>query len=199
MSLAYVFWHCRGNSASQEGYTAALAKFHETLKANPPPGFLESRVFRLASVPWLSSEAEVYEDWYLLADSAAIDWLNMTAVTEPSLSPHDAVARMAAGGVGGLYRLRSGHLGPYARPPRFACWFAKPRGDTYDAFCGRLDALALPVLALWGRQMVLGPTPEFCLHAPEPIDVPGISGSLSFDLEPVWGKELIDSAHEDLR
>ena len=39
-----------------------------------------------------------------------------------------------------------------------AVWFGKPAGTSYAEFYDQL-ASAIP---LWRRQMVLGPTPEFC-------------------------------------
>jgi hypothetical protein len=39
--------------------------------------------------------------------------------------------------------------------------------------------------ALWGRQMVLGPAPEFCLHAAEPQDVPSVTSRV-VTLDLVW-------------
>jgi hypothetical protein len=46
-------------------------------------------------------------------------------------------------------------------------WFAKPSGVTYAQLLARMP----PGAALWMRQMVLGPAPEFRLAGPPP---PGI-------------------------
>jgi hypothetical protein len=45
---------------------------------------------------------------------------------------------------------------------------------------------AQPGVALWGRQMTLGPTTEFCIHSQSPIELPpGYSGH-SISLERVY-------------
>ncbi|MDQ3137321.1 MAG: hypothetical protein M3Q93_07025, partial [Gemmatimonadota bacterium] len=84
----------------------------------------------------------------------------------------------------GLYLLR---LGAASAPPRSAAWFAKPAGMSYTA----LYALLAPLVdaegaALWGRQMVLGPAPEFCLHTLRPVRLPGPLSGVSLDCCPVW-------------
>jgi hypothetical protein len=43
---------------------------------------------------------------------------------------------------------------------------------TYQLFFESLRPVCEHGAMLWGRQMVLGPTPEFCLHAPRHIPVP---------------------------
>jgi hypothetical protein len=56
---------------------------------------------------------------------------------------------------------------------RFAVWLAKPDGVSYPEFYDALAPLtAQPNVALWGRQMTLGPTTEFCLHSQTPIVLP---------------------------
>ena len=155
MTLAYVFWHSRRSDISEPAYRAALEAFHTALRSSPPAGFLRSQVFRVSSVPWLVSEHEAYEDWYLLENSAAIDPLNSAAVSSPRQHSHDTVARMAANGTAGLYLLRQGELP--AAPVHIAYWFAKPGSDSYPALYDRLAPQSRSG-ALWGRQMVLGPT-----------------------------------------
>jgi hypothetical protein len=57
---------------------------------------------------------------------------------------------------------------------------------TYDD----LDATLRPVLkkaaALYGRKLVLGTTPEFCVESEVPIELPGVGQPLVVRLEPVW-------------
>jgi hypothetical protein len=128
-------------------------------------------VFRIEDPDWLQTRGAVYEEWYLLDDSAAMDPLNDAAVSGACEQPHNLVAREAAGGTGGLYRLRSGQevLGE----ARFAVWLAKPDGVSYKHFYEALELLtAQPNVALWGRQMTLGPTTEFCIHSQTPIQLP---------------------------
>ncbi|HEU5217117.1 MAG TPA: hypothetical protein VFU23_00560 [Gemmatimonadales bacterium] len=115
---------------------------------------------------------------------AALVPLNEAAVTGPRKAPHDAVARLAAGGAAGLYGLRAG--APLV-PPGAAAWFGKPAGMSYAA----LDELLGPIAsagnaALWMRQMVLGPTPEFCLQTMTAVDLPPPIAAVRLALGPVW-------------
>jgi hypothetical protein len=86
-------------------------------------------------------------------------------------------------GVAGLYRLRLGD--PMSSAPTAAYWFSKPPGMAYADFLESLRPLCRGGVALWGRQMVLGPTPEFCLHASGPIDppYPALLSSLAVSFE----------------
>jgi hypothetical protein len=169
--LAYVFWHWPQSSVDPETYVIHLEGFHRTLAANKPKGFQGSVVFRIEDPDWLQTRGAVFEEWYLLDDSAAMDPLNDAAVSGACEQPHNLVAREAAGGTGGLYRLRSGQevLGE----ARFAVWLAKPDGVSYKSFYEALELLTTqPNVALWGRQMTLGPTTEFCIHSQTPIQLP---------------------------
>ena len=151
--LAYLFWHWPvDGGAGRAAYEQAQAAFHRRLAGAPPAGFLRSWSFRVGGAPWLKV-ADAYEDWYLLEDSAALDALNDAAVAPPAKGAHDAAAAGAAG-MGGLYRLRSGAPDPRSGP---ALWFHKPAGTSY----GEIYAAAGSERALWRRQMVLGPAPEF--------------------------------------
>ena len=51
--------------------------------------------------------------------------------------------------------------------PRVALWFAKPAGMGYPALFDRLGPSLTVGRGLWGRQMTLGPGPEFGLLAPD--------------------------------
>jgi hypothetical protein len=169
--LAYVFWHWPQSSVTSETYIAHLESFHRTLAANKPAGFQRSAVFRIEDTDWLQTRGPVYEDWYLMDDSAAMDPLNGGAISGACEVPHNLVAREAAGGTAGLYRLRSGEN--VLTEARFAVWLAKPDGVSYRDFYDALAPLtAQPNVALWGRQMTLGPTTEFCLHSQTPVQLP---------------------------
>jgi hypothetical protein len=174
--LAYVFWHWPQASVERETYLARLDSFHRTLAANSPQGFRHSVVFGIEDANWLETSGTAYEEWYLLDDSAAMDRLNDAAVSGACEEPHNLVARDAAGGTGGLYRLRSGE--EVLHEARFAVWLSKPDGVSYRSFYDALTPLtSLPNVALWGRQMTLGPTTEFCLHSQTQIQLPaGFTG-----------------------
>jgi hypothetical protein len=166
--LAYVFWHWPQPQIERGQYLDHLADFHRTLAANKPQGFQQSAVFSISNADWLNTNNEAYEEWYLLDNSAAMDPLNDAAVSGVCEAPHNRVAREAADGTGGLYRLRAGSVD--LAQARFASWLSKPAGVSYKDFYQTLEPIiAQPGVALWGRQMTLGPTKEFCLHSPAPI------------------------------
>lgn len=166
--LAYVFWHWPQPQIERGQYLDHLAQFHRTLASNKPPGFQRSVVFSINNADWLNTKGEAYEEWYLLDDSAAMDPLNEAAVSGVCLEPHNRVAREAADGTGGLYRWRAGSQD--LLQAKFATWLSKPAGVSYKDFYETLEPItSLPGVALWGRQMTLGPTKEFCLHSPTPV------------------------------
>ena len=183
--LAYVFWHCPSDGTSRDAYERGLAAFHRALRDAPPRGFRRSAVSRARGMPWLPTDGPGYEDWYLVDDSAALDPLNEAAVSGARKAPHDEVARLAVAGAGGLYGLRAGSADGAAA--QFAAWFAKPQGMSYEALDALLRSwLARDGVGLWRRQMVLGPTPEFCLRSPDRLELPEELAPLSIELEPVW-------------
>ena len=175
--LAYVFWHVRRAGVAAPDYEAAHGAFHGSLWATPVPGLLGLRIHRLAEIPWLTPGQGGYEDWHLLEDSAALDVLNEAAVTRARLAVHDRIAAMAANGTAGLYGLRSGVF----IEPAFAYWMSKPDGLKYAEFDESLEPCIARGCCLWGRRMTLGPTPEFCLHAPAAMNVPHPSLALRID------------------
>jgi hypothetical protein len=167
--LAYVFWHRPADDISDDEYHRPLVAFHEALRRGAPPGFHRSWVMHAEGVTWLSFETRVHEDWYLVDGSHALDPLNDAAVTGACRDPHDRVAQRAAGGAGGLYRLHSGH----AHPSAYAAWLTKPARTRYNEFYQRMQTwTAAEDVSLWRRQMVLGPTSEFCLTSPSPVSLP---------------------------
>jgi hypothetical protein len=169
--LAYVFWHWPQAAAAWIDYERRLLAFHRDLAQQRPPGFLGSSVVTLAGPwPWTPSVPRVYEDWYLLENSTGLDVLNDAAMAGLRAPIHDSVAALAAGGTAGLYRLRRGAP---ALTADAAHWFAKPAGMTYARLYDLLaPACAGPAAGLWGRQMVLGPTPEFCLLGSRDVELP---------------------------
>ncbi len=185
--LAYVFWHWKDPLIATLTYEASLIRFHETLRAYPSDGFCSSQILRIEGVPgWLPTrDTIVYEDWYLLENSAALDGLDQAAIGPACREAHDQVARQASGGTGGLYRLHTGQLG--SGNAQFACWFAKPAGMTYQACYEQI----LPLLeqaggVLWQRQMTMGPALEFCWHGPVELALPAAFHPLRFPVEAVW-------------
>ena len=183
--LAYVFWHWPRPEIERGQYLDHLVEFHRTLAAHKPPGFQRSVVFSLNGAYWLETQDEVFEEWYLLDDSAAMDPLNEAAVSGACEEPHNRVAREAANGTAGLYRLRAGD-GDLANA-NFATWLSKPAGVSYKDFYAGLEQLTShPGVALWGRQMTLGPTTEFCLHSETILESPDSVRTVRTQLHHEW-------------
>jgi hypothetical protein len=107
--------------------------------------------FRLNRLPF--AERCGYEDWYLVDDWPALGALNEIAVSGQVRCPHDAAAVLVDECWGGVYRAIRGS----PHPPHGARWISKPRDQSYHLFLA--DE---PAAALWQRQLVLGPAPEFC-------------------------------------
>jgi hypothetical protein len=119
-----------------EEYEARLRAFHSSLAG------VESASFRVDALPFGDCLAG-YEDWYLVEDWAALGELNAIAVDSTHRAPHDAAAAEAGQGWGGVYALVHGE----PEPPAAARWSDQQPGA---------------VGAMWQRQMVLGPAPEYC-------------------------------------
>jgi hypothetical protein len=120
-----------------------------------------------------------------VADFQAIGLLNEAAVSGERQEPHDVVARAAAGGCAGIYRLRVGEFLP-SRPP-VQSWFAKPVGMGYEKLFSIVGPLAgARQGALWQRQMTLGPTPEFCVQAAGGVSLPDGFSPLVVEASRVW-------------
>jgi hypothetical protein len=156
--LAWLFWHARRPDLPEEEYRQRLLHFHDRLNTLAPPGFAGSRTLRYPALPWLPVTTEVYEDWYFVHHSGALDVLD-DSVTAPSLvESHTAVSRSAATAIAGLYRLRAGT--PLHRPSRVT-WVSKERSEPYEDFIAGLAETG----SVWSRKMVLGPAPEFCVES----------------------------------
>jgi hypothetical protein len=157
MTLAYVFWHRPADGVESSTYEARLAAFHAALAGTPPPGYAGSCALRVGE--------RDYEDWYVVADWAALGTLNRHAVSGSRQAPHDAAAAGAGDGAAGIYAVLAG---PWAPPlQRHGAWLAKPAGMSYDEFRAALPA----GVVAWQRQMTLGPAGEFTLRADAPLEL----------------------------
>jgi len=164
--LAYVFWHWPKADHAPAEYERIQREFHAALAQSAPTGFLRSSVFRVeGKAPWLGG-SPAYADWYLVADSAALDPLNVAAVTGVCEAPHAAVAQAMAAGAGSLFALR-GDVNPDLVAARALTLLTKPRDMPYPEFYAAVPASSATT-SLWRRMMVLGPTPEFALLTPDP-------------------------------
>ena len=182
--LAYVFWHWKRAEIAAGDYESRQRAFHDALASTSSSLVLGSYSAGVSNLSWVAEGSEAYEDWYLIGDFAALGRLNEAAVSASRAAPHAAAAAVAAGGTAGLYGLRRG---AGLRQPRYAHWFAKPEGMTYDELFTRLE----PVVdaaegALWMRQMVLGPASEFCLHAAAAVPMDDVFKPSVRALRPIW-------------
>jgi hypothetical protein len=169
--LGYLFWHRPRPGTSRRRYEKKLATFQESLKAHPPDGLIDALSFRLKVRPWSKRRSSGYEDWYLVRDFGSLGVLNDAAIASQSKTQHDDVARDAASGAGGVYKLLSGDLS--LREALFETWMSKPLRTPYEGFLDHVSRLAADRrTALWRRQMVLSPAPEFCLHSEGRLALP---------------------------
>jgi len=161
--LAYVFWHRPLAGTATESYEHDQDRLHRSLAARPPEGFLGSVCFRAGDLPWLGEGGSGYEDWYLIDDWAALGVLRQGVIAVGHHSAHEAAARHAGTGTGGVYRLSEGSasLGDV----RFAMWVTATREQPEDAVAALLlgDGLDVARAGLWRRELALGPAPEYCV------------------------------------
>ena len=180
--IAYVFWHWPQAGVATDEYESRQRAFQAALERDPPPGFRGGRTWRITDAPWANDGGAAYEDWYLLEGLGDLEALNQAAVSGSRLEPHNAVARLAAGGTAGVYALQAGRESPEIQR---AVWLSKPAGVSYPAFLLSMSAPADGgTQALWMRQMVLGPTPEFCLRLAR--NVIESEDGVVVPLRPVW-------------
>lgn len=172
--LAYIFSHKAGSGTDVAAYEDALRRFHASLAAARPRGFIRSLTYRVGAR---------YSDWYLVEDSAALDALNDAAVTGGRAATHEAAARMAADGVGKLMSLAAGEPDVDAA---VETRFSKPPGAGYaDLYATLARWTAEPGASLWRRMMVLGPPPEFSLLTPSPVQLPAEMRPEAFTRTPI--------------
>jgi hypothetical protein len=158
--LAYLFWHVPSAGTEPRDYESALLAFQADLAGAPPPGFVACATYRISEVPWLDNHRG-YEDWYLVASSAALDALNQAAVRPQRWDVHAAIASRMGPGHGGLYHhvFGDGQTLAGAR----AVWMTRPRGIRYEPVLREVIDGARGFLSCWRRQMVLGPADEFVI------------------------------------
>jgi hypothetical protein len=161
--LAYVFWHAAPGNVDKAEYEKALLNFAQHLSAVDCPGFMGNASYAIGETPWLHEDG--YEDWNWLVDSAAIDRLNEMAVSGTMEKPHQAIAQMTKhGGFGGLFSLVAGKHS--VLDDSKIIWLSRPRGVQWRDFMPDIIDSVASGVAVWRRQMVLGPSPEFAVIGP---------------------------------
>jgi hypothetical protein len=180
--LAYVFWHWPASDHERAEYEQLQRDFHAALAQSAPTGFLRSCVYRLeGKAPWLGG-SPAYADWYLVENSAALDPLNVAAVSGVCEAPHAKVAHAMAAGAGSLLTLRGDTAD--VNSARCLTWLTKPRPMPYTEFYAAVRVN--PGNSLWRRTMVLGPNPEFALLTHQRPDGVERFQPLTLELTPVW-------------
>ena len=181
----------RHPSAERGVYETAQQEFQRALCASPSVGFVRSFSHAIAGAPWANQGGEAYEDWYLVRDSAALDPLDIAAVTAGRKAAHDTAASLAAAGTAALYQLK---LGTAPSSPRSAQWFVKPASMSYPQLYAAIDPALAPVGgSFWVRKMTLGPSPEMCVLAREPATLAPQFQMLACQLRPIWDASLADT------
>jgi hypothetical protein len=184
--LAYVFWHWRRSDVLGPLYENRQRAFHAALAASPILGFRRSFSFAPAFAPIPTTAREVYEDWYVVEDFAALGVINRDAVSHGRIEPHAEAAALAQDGAGGVYALKHGSI---SSDHRYAHWFSKPTGMRYDTLLERVAPIVDEAHgAMWMRQMVLGPGREFCVQSPERLALESYS-AVAIPLRKIWPAE----------
>jgi hypothetical protein len=161
--LAYVFWHRPADGVAPEAYAESVDRFHRSLAAHPPAGFVRSASFHAPDHNWIG-DRPAFEDWYVVEDFTALGVLNEAAVGRRHLSAHDHAATLAGPGTAAIYRLLEG-VAAFKRV-RVAVWIDKPRGVESPLLAALLgDGMDAAHAGLWQRQLSLGPAPEYCVLA----------------------------------
>jgi len=161
--LAYVFWHAVPDTLVAAEYEKTLLHFGQALAKAKIAGLLDNASYAIDQTPWLGEPG--YEDWAWLEGSWALDALNERAVSGAMEQSHNAIAQMTKhGGFGALYYLVAGnHKVP---GDSRVMWLSRPRGIRWRDVIPTFMKSANSEVAVWRRQMVLGPSTEFAVIGP---------------------------------
>ncbi len=145
---------------------------------------VEALSFRVGPLPWTPQQRSVYEDWYVLQDFSSLGALNEAAVAPENRAAHDSIARDYMKGAGGIFKSIRGPL--KLGEARYATWVEKPVGSSFQSYYDELaETVGERRTDLWRRQLVLGPSTQFCIHSDEELDLPTTLQSISSRVERV--------------
>ena len=169
--LAYVFWHWPRPGVTVGVYKRKLGSFQSSLRAGRPDLVADLLSYRVDSLPWGPRASPLFEDWYLVEDFSALGSLNDAAVAGSTKRFHDSVAGDYLKGAGGVFERVLGSIP--LREARYATWIEKTVGIPYQSYYEEVKELLGETKSdLWRRQMVLGPSPQYCVHSIEPLNFP---------------------------
>jgi len=186
--LAVVFWNSRRAKDDVGGYESSLTEFHQALNANKPEGFRFSATYRVAETPWFTPKNEIFEDWYVLKNFAALDSLDYAVMHTGSKDAHRHLMKSTAAASGAIFALTKGAARFDGLPE--ANWMLKPRNMTVDSLIASTRA-QLPdgKCSLWTRALGLGPT-QHCLLSSGPVVFPKNYRAFSAQRELIWGPSM---------
>ncbi len=183
--LAYVFWHWPRPEVSLDTYEKKLTAFLSSLLVKKTPEIIDALSFRIEkNAPWGPQGRAIYEDWYVVRDFSDLGGLNDVAIKGETGAAHDSIKEYYLKGTGGIFKSVQGELELHRAG--YTAWIEKPRDLSYPSYYEKISKITEGSRSkLWRRQMVLGPTPQFCLHLEEPISLPDDLNPIILKLVPI--------------